>query len=767
MKILSIGFKNPFHESGYTNAIEINNLENINVFIGKNNSGKTNVLRSIYNLLNQDIDRNKIFRYLKVKLDYKDINLVLGKFYDKILKIYQNGRIAIRETYSRKNRLKSNLENGKFVNAFNPLYNLKLKKDNPFSKTFSMILSFNYDVTNQKILFNYEFENIDDLDVDLKPTIEQILKGINLDQDLVSLLIDHILPLKNVILIPSFRTLGSSEKDYQTQEITNIKETIKLLFEKSFNKIPIDLSREKPFEIPNLALILNTIKRGKISFPYRSLIGPEFIETFNSSLRQIFPNIKLSIKWNFSDQKTFGGYIEDDKDMGNWTKLGHGTQELISLLFLLMLPRDGIYIIDEPENGLHPGLQLKLLRFIKDLILTNDIYSKQFFFATHSTSFIDFSGDCSHFVCKKDKELFSIEWLEKEKLNIIRNELGLKPSSLLQANGIIWVEGVSGKPYIKMLFQCFEINLDNLEVIIIHFGGGDDITSDHYTIDLLESINPNFCIIIDSEKNEIDDNIDTLLKKKKEYEERGHFFWILEKFRNIEGIIPQEVINEYFDIKIPLSNENFKQPFENLNLYIKRLKNPSVGIIPVDRKKYKKTHDAPRICELIKSNLDYKLKITEDKYLKENIKRIVEEIEKWSHIEISIYDSKRINELFNSIQDLIEYLESEQYWSNTGIKDEKLNSKILKFTDLSGALKKYFGINIISEEQGKLFKTITILEGRYIITFKISAPFESTINKKGRVRGPFSLDTRNISAQEIKELLFNEIKTKINNEYNL
>ena len=148
-----------------------------------------------------------------------------------------------------------------------------------------MILNFNYDVTNQKIIFNYEFENIDDLNVDLKPTIEEILKGISFDQDLASLLIDHILPLKNVILIPSFRTLGSSEKDYQTQEITKIKETIKLLFEKSFNRIPIDLPREKPFEIPNLALILNTIKREKISSPYRSLIGSEFFETFNSSLR--------------------------------------------------------------------------------------------------------------------------------------------------------------------------------------------------------------------------------------------------------------------------------------------------------------------------------------------------------------------------------------------------------------------------------------------------------------------------------------------------
>ena len=54
MKIISIGFKNPFHDSGYTNTIKINDLEDINVFIGKNNSGKTNILRSIYNLLHQE-----------------------------------------------------------------------------------------------------------------------------------------------------------------------------------------------------------------------------------------------------------------------------------------------------------------------------------------------------------------------------------------------------------------------------------------------------------------------------------------------------------------------------------------------------------------------------------------------------------------------------------------------------------------------------------------------------------------------------------------
>ena len=764
MKILSIGIKNPFHGSGYDNIIEVNNIEDINIFIGKNNTGKTNILRSIYNLLHQNLNSSKNFRSLTIQFDYKDINSILDNFYKKILGLYKD-----RNSYMSKpnfRELKNKLADGTFVNSFNPLTNLKINIENPFPMTFSMILKFKYDLTNQKIQFNYEFENINDLNLELRSIINYILKEISFNQDLVGILLDHILPLKNVILIPSFRTLGSSEKEYQTQDITAMNKTIELLLEKSFDKIPIDLPRDKSFKIPNLALILNTIKREKISTTFSSLIGPEYFETFNSALQLIFPNIKLSIMWNFSDQKTFGGYFEDGKEMGNWKKLGHGTQELISLLFLLMLPRDGIYIIDEPENGLHSGLQLELLRFIKDLILTDINYSKQFFFATHSTCFIDFTGDCSHFVCKKNKEIFSIERLERDKLNIIRSELGIKPSTLLHANGIIWVEGASGKPYVKMIFQCFGIDLDNLNVIIVHFGGGNEITSNHYSIELLESINPNFCIIIDSEKDDINDEIDELLEKKTAFEERGHFFWILEKFRNIEGIIPQEAINEYFDIKISLSIENLKQPFENLTSYIKRLKNPTVGIIPEDRKKYNKTRDAPRICELIKSNPDYKLKITENKYLHESIKNLVIEIEMWSNIEISIYDRKRVNEFFNSIMDLLEYLESEKYLVNTRIRDEKLTAKILNFTENIEDLKKYFGFNIISQEQGSYLKTITLLEGRYIITFKIHSPYKSTINKKGRVMGPFRLDKRNTTAQKIKELMFSEIRNKLKMKHN-
>jgi len=130
-------------------------------------------------------------------------------------------------------------------------------------------------------------------------------------------------------------------------------------------------------------------------------------------------------------------------------------------------------------------------------------------------------------------------------------------------------------------------------------------------------------------------------------------------------------------------------------------------------------------------------------------------------------ESKKVKVLFGLIQELLEYLESKQYWDNTETRDEKINTKILSFTDNIEDLRKYFGLNIVNEERGKYNKTITILEGRFIITFKNHTPYESFINKRRRVRGPFRLNESNTTALEIKEVMYSEIKTKLKNKYNL
>ncbi len=623
MKIISIGFKNPFHESGYTNTIKINGLNDINVFIGKNNSGKTNVLRSIFNLLHQDIERSEIFGRIKVKLDNKDFQSIIEGFHKVILKMFNNRNKADFETVPI-----ARFFDGEFVNQFYPLFNLI--KDFPISKKCLFTFNLDNDLPNKKLLFDYIIENNDDLNEQVHKQIEYILKKVKSDQDLIKIIIKQILAFRKVILIPSFRTLEISEKKYQDREIREITSSIRLILDSNFDKIPNNAQRVEPFKIPNLALMLSIIKDKQMTGEYKEIMNPEFFDYFNSSLRKIFPDINLSIDFKLTELTTNGGYKEYGKNMGDWTKLGHGTQQLISLLFLLILPRDCVYIIDEPDISLHPGLQLKLLRFIKNIILADKSYSKQFFFATHSTSFIDFKGKCSHFICEKTKDDFSIKLLEEDNINIIRDVLGLNPGTLLQANGIIWVEGPSDSFYIKMLFKCFGMDLEDSGVLIATYGGIGNIINDFFSLELLKKINPHFCIIIDSEKEDENDVISVDLKnKKEEFEKKKKFFWILEKLRNIEGIISQNVINEYFDIRVQLTTERLKRPFEKLGTYIKRLK--ELDIIPKDRKKYLKYRDAPKLSKLILSNPKYVRGIRQNNYIEKNVQEIIDRIDVWNN----------------------------------------------------------------------------------------------------------------------------------------
>jgi len=67
--------------------------------------------------------------------------------------------------------------------------------------------------------------------------------------------------------------------------------------------------------------------------------------------------------------------------------------------------------------------------------------------------------------------------------------------------------------------------------------------------------------------------------------------------------------------------------------------------------------------------------------------------------EEKIKESKNIGDLFISIQELLEYLEGDQYWGNNERRDEKINTKILRFTDHMEDLRKYFGFNIINIER--------------------------------------------------------------------
>lgn len=448
-------------------------------------------------------------------------------------------------------------------------------------------------------------------------------------------LFNYIIQNYKKMYICATRCLDPGDR-FTDKPIPNVNTTIKKLLENriSSNSIIDDEDQYKfeIFKIPNLTLILEYIERGEIAPIYRQKLDKSFIDKFKKNLKKFFPRYDLSTYFRLNSLEAGQKVLEDGFDIGGWKGLGHGHQQLISLLFLFALPGNYIYFIDEPDIGLHPELQIKLLQFVNEIV-SDKQYDKQFFFATHSPCFIDYNLNCSHFLCQKDSKKFEVKMIDKKSLSIIRDELGFTPGSLFQATGIIWVEGPSEYSYVRLLFECFNFDIDNYGVVIVPYFGTENITKKQLTFKKLKEINQNFLIIMDSDKKgrNLMPNC-TKLNIKKEFEEMGVFFWLIESFCDIEGFLPQSFLNKYFQLEIQEDNSHVKDPYIKLEKYVETLKDS--GIIHNNSPNYKKNRDASQFRKEILKNYKFKNEIVQKPELQRKIGEMIELIKKWANIPI-------------------------------------------------------------------------------------------------------------------------------------
>lgn len=657
MKIVSLEFKSPFED--YPNNIKLNSLDKVNVVIGKNNSGKTTIFNSIYSILNRKFENNwQIIRYT-LELTAKELKNYLDDFYEKTYgenapkeNPYSNpinALVGVSFSHLIK-RVIDTLSHNKLLNE--SIYWLNFNREQK-----SNILLFALIIKNKENLSSLNknneltefFKNIEFFNNNIRPL-----------NDLKILLLNITLPIDKIKYIGSIRKLESSVKEFDRNDVVHSQDILNVILNKSFDLLPSGSGKPhdpEVFVIPNFSLILNRINEGKYE-----LLDRSFIQKFFTSLNRIFPNIQLSSEYD--EFRSIINYEEDGRIRDNLKKLGSGSQQLISLLFLFLIPGNFIYIIDEPENGLHPGLQIKLLQFVKNEVLTDKNYSKQFFFATHSTSFIDYKGNCSHYICKKDDTNFSIDLLERENFNIIREELGFTPSALLQANGIIWVEGPSELFYVKLLFKCFDFDLENERILIVPYFGVGNITKEHLSLERIKKINPNFLIIMDSDKNSKNDQPEQRrLNIKEKFEKAGYKFWLIEEYYDIEGFIPQMILNDFFEINTNVDEEYKKNPYEKLENYILRLREKKY--VREDSPTYEKNRDAPKIKSKILSNPIYIEEIKNNLYLKTCIKELLKEVNKWITPSLNRYDiEKKVEGTRENLEGRLRDLIFQYFYSN-------------------------------------------------------------------------------------------------------
>jgi predicted ATP-dependent endonuclease of OLD family len=245
------------------------------------------------------------------------------------------------------------------------------------------------------------------------------------------------------------------------------------------------------------------------------------------------------------------------------------------------------FLFDEPENHMHPSL---LRMFLKYLASKSDL---QFFITTHSSilidqSILDNSSTIFIFQIKKENGFSKVQNVTKNRKglrDIVYQQLGYKPSDILFANTVIWVEGPSDVIYIRHWLNKKAPDLKEGHHYTFMFYGGSLIKHISFETDIdtkslieLSRINNNSAIVIDSDKKNENQEIGSNKKKvKKEFLANNGFVWITTG-REIENYIPQKTFVAAVKKKHPQLAKNYNLPSDEDNYYNRTSLNPKKDI---------------------------------------------------------------------------------------------------------------------------------------------------------------------------------------------
>jgi len=150
---------------------------------------------------------------------------------------------------------------------------------------------------------------------------------------------------------------------------------------------------------------------------------------------------------------------------------GAGYQALFNLLRLIEMGGQ-LIAIEEPENHLHPKLQKTFVGAVKELVGSQ----KQIFLSTHSPFIFDRVNLSSIWFVYKDGLEGKVQNISSlEGISNILQQLGVKPSDLLLANGILVVEGPTDKDVYADWARKIGKPFESASIIIINAEGAGNI----------------------------------------------------------------------------------------------------------------------------------------------------------------------------------------------------------------------------------------------------------------------------------------------------
>lgn len=317
----------------------------------------------------------------------------------------------------------------------------------------------------------------------------------------------------------------------------------------------------------------------------RELIQQDLLKALNTIFAEDGNFSEIQVQLHDDSE---AGYPEDHwevflgqqkKGLVSLSRSGSGLKTVILVLLnLLVVPeiekaakREYTFAFEELENNLHPALLRRLLRFIEKYATDEGAL---IFLTTHSSVALDIFS-LSENACithvQHDGESADVRSVSAyfDQLGVV-SELGAKPSDLLQANGIIWVEGPSDCIYLNRWIDLFSGGqlAEGRDYQCAFYGGSLLARTQFQPPEQAEKelvnlfrINPNIVVICDGDRSGQNAPMKNRVKRinREVRAIPGAHIWIT-KAREIENYIPGVVLGKVFkrtELKDPDKFEAF------------------------------------------------------------------------------------------------------------------------------------------------------------------------------------------------------------------
>ncbi|WP_128476123.1 ATP-dependent nuclease [Halorussus pelagicus] len=516
---------NEWYVSGYKSISEESiELDDLTILIGKNNSGKSNLLESL-----------QVYAYsITGPSNYED---QLEDFENCLNKTDEMSTITFEATY--KTSIEERNQIYDLIDGLSPELLSKLSFASSLRHKVEFGENWQLKATAFEVTINDEFVKIRERQKSTKGYDSQFVKLKNMEnRGLQKASKIEDLPTEAMAIrnpensIPgSFQLIEDSLSSWDAIDA----------FRQPKNRTEARMATELDSQGKNLVRVAQTLQGSNR-------------ELFNLA-EERFVSIMDAVKSITTPYREKTNITISVTEMGNSEKfdlssLSSGTKEILTLIFGTINAENEseLLMIEEPELHLHPEAEREVYEMITEVASE----STQIIVATHSNVFVD-ESNISNIIRAERNRTTEFRSISSEDIHEELLDLGYSQSGLLQSEGVIFVEGKSDKMVILAIAKNLGYDFNDLGITLIPLEGESKMrTHGRSLVKTLYAFGIPYRFLVDSDgkekyevKKQYVDNINRGEKKTEWYTTPEHFLvWSKYDLESYLVSCPQAIAEE-------------------------------------------------------------------------------------------------------------------------------------------------------------------------------------------------------------------------------